>query len=93
LFVPETEIFGLGELVPVPVVIWMFVPPLPIFRLFFCLQLGEVTILVPLLLPVPVSAGLAIIPVVVVLVLTVVVPLLVFVFPLSVILMPVILPI
>ena len=64
------------ELVAVVVIIRMFVAPLPVFRLFFSLQLGEFPMCFALsLLPGLVGTGFVVVPIMAILMVAVVVSL------------------
>jgi hypothetical protein len=68
--------------VPVPVIVWMVVAPVPVFRLILAFETGEVTVVAMIFgRPLLVRVIFAIIPVVVIIVGPVVVPPLIFVVP------------
>jgi hypothetical protein len=72
----------LVKLVPVPVIVWMVVAPVPVFRLLLAFEMGEVTVVAMIFgRPPLVRVIFAIIPIVVILVILVVVAPLVFVVP------------
>src|ERR1700693_489915 len=75
-------VYVLVELVPVPVIVWMVVAPVPVFRLLLAFEMGEVTVVAMIFgRPSLVRVIFAIIPIVVVLVILVVVAPLVFFVP------------